>query len=108
MTMTSSPVSAAYSDPVMASNANIFRNVPMRCGWKLARSCLAINLQPVVGENHTRRQLRLRDVVIVIVSEMREIRAGRANAPSGRQRFIEAHVRWVRLLAQGVQDGDFH
>ena len=55
-----------------------------------------------------RRQFRLRLVVVVIVRQVREISAPGIDASRRRERFVEAHVRRMRLVTQRVQHGNFH
>src|SRR5687768_3154730 len=46
--------------------------------------------------------------MIVIVREVREKSSLGANAPRRRQRFIQTHVRGMRISAERVQDNHFH
>ena len=68
---------------------------------------MALDFKAIVCKRNTIRQFSLRLVVIVIMGQMREERFGRANAPRGRQCFVKAHVRRVRLGPKGVEDGNF-
>ena len=86
-------------------------NVPvlMADGLSLVQpSASAIHLQPIPREPHTRREFRLRFVMIVIMREMREISSIRTDATRGGQRFVQAHVCGVRRKSQRVQHGDLH
>jgi len=53
-------------------------------------------------------QFRLRLVVVVIVRQVCEIGPRRADAACRRQRFVETHMGWMRLVTQRVEHGDFH
>src|SRR5215471_14995371 len=65
------------------------------------------HLQPVVRQSHPLRQFRLGPVVIIIVRQVGEVSAPRADPPRRRQRFIQTHVRRMRLRPQRIEYSDF-
>ncbi len=72
------------------------------------RAAVALDFQPVVGEFHARRQLRLRDIVIVVVGQVGEIRPAGIYPPGGRQCLVQIHVCGMRRAPQCIQHDDFH
>src|SRR5207249_2976068 len=64
--------------------------------------------QPIVRKFDPGGHLRLIDVVIVIVGQVREQRARRADAPRRPQRLVQTHVRRVRIASQRVEYCHFH
>src|SRR5690606_7494266 len=70
------------------------------------RSWIEWNLQTVIGEADAGRQFRVIAIVVVVVGEVREERAARADAARGGERLVEAHVGGMRLPAERVEHGD--
>ena len=77
-------------------------------GFRNVSSALADYFQPVPGQRDPCGQFRLRPVVVVVVGQMREKGPARIDAARGGERFIQTHVGGMRLVAQGVQHGNFH
>lgn len=46
--------------------------------------------------------------MVVVVRQVREVSPPRANAPRRRQRFIQAHVRGMRLSPERVEHGHLY
>ena len=67
-----------------------------------------VTLRPSQASVTPGGKLGLRLVVVVIVRQMREKSSAGADAPGGRQGFIQAHVRRMRLVTQCIQHRDLH
>src|SRR5882672_8345531 len=99
MTITEEPGSAACSGN--ASNAS-------SPGRRRRTSLLKFQPQSVISKLHIIRQFGLRPVVIIIMGEVSETGAARANPSGGGEGFIQAHVGRMRRVAQRVKNCDFH
>ena len=64
--------------------------------------------QPVVGNADVRRQGRLRRGVAEVVAKVGEPGRAWAHGGGNLQGFVQAHVRRVRPVAQGVHDEGLH
>src|ERR1700677_1287921 len=67
---------------------------------------MIFDFQSVIGELNSGRKLGLGQIMIVIVSQMREVSSAGANAAGSGERFVQAHVSRVRGAPQRVQYDD--
>lgn len=62
-----------------------------------------IYLEAIIGQFDTWREFCLGRIVIIVMSEVGEIRSLGANAPGRRQGFVQAHVSRMRIPAQRIE-----
>src|SRR5215813_14887131 len=119
-TMTSSPGDAPNAArPAQMARNNAKRNRrfcpnvsfmlwSMLAGTSVDYPSFHFNLEAIVGQFNTCGQLCLSNVMVIIVGQMGKVRSGRPDSLSSSKSFIQAHMRWVRIASQGVQNNNFH